>query len=177
MSAIETSKSQPVTRLLNGLGIRGVGEVMAADLVRHFGSMEALSSASKEELEAIPQVGPNIAQSIVDWFSEEKNQALLAKFYQNGLTMTGEVIEQIAGELPLDGMTFVITGTLPNRSRNEMKTFLEVHGGKVTSSVSKNTSYLVVGEAAGSKLTKAQSLGVPTLTESEAENLVESGEK
>ena len=172
MAAIEASKSQPLSRLLNGLGIRGVGEVMAADLVSYFGSLDALGNATKEELEAVPQVGPNIAQSIIDWFSEEKNQALLEKLKQNGLSLVGEVSDAPAGELPLEGLTFVITGTLPNRSRSEMKAFLEEHGGKVTGSVSKKTSYLVVGEAAGSKLTKAQNLGVPILSEADADALV-----
>jgi DNA ligase (NAD+) len=175
MAAIEASKSQPLARLLNGLGIRGVGEVMAGDLVRYFGSLNALGKATKEELEAVPQVGPNIAQSILDWFAAEKNQALLQKLQENGLSLVGEQESQTAGNLPLAGMTFVITGTLPKRSRNEMKAFLEEHGGKVTGSVSAKTSYLVVGEAAGSKLAKAQSLGVPSLSEAEAEGLVKEG--
>ena len=175
LKAIEASKQRPLSRLLNGLGIRGVGEVMAADLVNHFGSLEKLANATKEELEAIPQVGPNIAQSIIDWFAEEKNHALLEKFRQNGISLVGEIVQRQVGELPLDGLTFVITGTLPQRSRTEMKNYLEEHGGKVTGSVSKKTSYLVVGEAAGSKLAKAQELGVPTLTEEEVEALMNGG--
>lgn len=175
-AAIEASKTQSPSHLLNGLGIRGVGEVMASDLMDHFHSLDALSKATLEELESIPQVGPNITQSIVDWFAEEKNQRVLEKLRHQGLTMEKEATEKPEADLPFNGMTFVITGTLPNRTRSEMKAFLEERGGKVTGSVSKKTAYLVVGEAAGSKLEKAQQLGVPTLSEAEIEELANGGE-
>ncbi|NSW52407.1 MAG: NAD-dependent DNA ligase LigA [Anaerolineae bacterium] len=170
--AIETSKSQPLNRLINALGIRGVGEVMAGDLARHFGSLAALSAASLESLQTIEGVGPNIAQSIVDWFEREENQALLEKLKKYGIDPRNELQTTTGREQPLAGMVFVITGTLPNYSRTEMTELLERNGAKVTGSVSSKTTYLVAGDAAGSKLDKARSLGVPVLEEADVVALV-----
>jgi DNA ligase (NAD+) len=170
--AIETSKSQPLNRLINALGIRGVGEVMAVDLARHFGSLAALSAASLESLQTIEGVGPNIAQSIVDWFEREENQALLEKLKKYGIDPRSELQTTTGREQPLAGMVFVITGTLPNYSRTEMTELLERNGAKVTGSVSSKTTYLVAGDAAGSKLDKARSLGVPVLDEADVVALV-----
>ncbi len=169
LNAIETSKRQSLSRLLNGLGIRGVGEVMAADIAARYGSLSALGKATQEELEAIEGVGPNIAKAIVDWFARSENQKLLTKMKSVGLNPVQHIEKdevQPKGELKLSGLTFVITGTLPSYSRNEMKAMLIRHGGKVTGSVSKKTSYLVAGEAAGSKLSKAKELGIQILDES-----------
>ncbi len=126
---------------------------MAADLAGRYGSLKALGEASQEELESIEGVGPNIACSIVDWFAREENQALLAKMEAVGLNPIEETVIKDE-EQKLTGLTFVITGTLPNYSRNEMKAMLIEHGGKVTGSVSKKTSYLIAGEAAGSNWIK-----------------------
>jgi DNA ligase (NAD+) len=167
LAAIEASRAQPLARLINALGIRGVGEVMAADLARAFANLDALCAATLDDLQAIEGVGPNIAAAIVDWFARPANQTLLAKLRQAGVWPQSAGPAQAApvGAQPLAGQTFVITGTLPTWSREEAKAFIEAHGGKVTDSVSKKTSYLVLGENPGSKLTKAQSLGVPILDE------------
>lgn len=173
LNAIEASKQRPLARLINGLGIRGVGEVMANDLARHFRSIDALSHASQEELELLPGVGPNIAQSILDWFSTPRNKQLIEKLRDLGLSLAmEETIEEKPSVQVFTGQTFVITGTLPKRSRNEMQAFLEEHGGKVTGSVSKNTDFLVVGESAGSKLDKAKALGVVIVTEEDIDRMV-----
>jgi DNA ligase (NAD+) len=165
LAAIEASKQQPFERFLTGLGIRYVGSVVAGLVVAAYPAIDKLQQASQEELETIEGVGPRIAESLVEWFSRPPNQALIDKFRQAGLTL--EVTQPVTAGITqsLDGLTFVITGTLPTWSRDEAKTFIEQHGGKVTGSVSKNTDYLVVGEQTGSKLSKAQALGVPTLDE------------
>ncbi len=166
MAAIEAAKTRPPARLLNALGIKGVGEVVAEDLMAHFGSLDALSQASVEELQAIPGIGPVLAQNIADWFRQEPNRQLIEKLKAAGVR-TGEVgrpAMPVAAQ-PLAGLTFVITGTLPTMSREEAREFIKAHGGKVTDSVSKNTSYLVAGEAAGSKLAKALQLGIPVIDE------------
>jgi DNA ligase (NAD+) len=140
--------------------------VMANDLAYHYRDLDALSRVSVEELQEIEGVGPNIAQAVVDWFERPANQELLRKFKAAGVwpVMGGNDQGEQAGS-QLEGMTFVITGTLPNYSRDEMKAIIQSHGGKVTDSVSKKTSYLVMGENAGSKLDKARKLGVPILDE------------
>jgi DNA ligase (NAD+) len=173
LSAIEASKAQPFARFLTGLGIRYVGSVVASLLVNQFPTIHALQSANRETLEAVEGVGPRIAESIVAWFSRPPNQALIAKFHRAGLTLAAA--EQTSGDAavrPLAGLTFVITGTLPTWSRDEAKQFIEERGGKVTGSVSSNTDYLVVGEKAGSKLAKAETLGIPTLDENGLKQMV-----
>jgi DNA ligase (NAD+) len=164
LEAIETSKQQPLSRLIYALGIRGVGEVVGADLARHFGSLDALSQARVSELECIEGIGPNIAQAIVDWFSHEANQNVLRKLKSVGMWPAAEQT-QSSGPQPLAGLTFVVTGTLASLSREEAKAFIESFGGKVSSSVSSKTDYVVVGENPGSKLTKAQELDVKILDE------------
>jgi DNA ligase (NAD+) len=173
LSAIEASKTQPFARFLTGLGIRYVGSVVASLLVNQFPNIDALQSASREALEAVEGVGPRIAESIVAWFSRPPNQALITKFRQAGLTLAAaEITGGDTAEQPLAGLTFVITGTLPTWSRDEAKQFIEERGGKVTGSVSSNTDYLVVGEKAGSKLAKAEELGIPTLDEDGLKQMV-----
>ncbi len=165
LEAIEASKARPPARLLVALGIQGVGEVVAEDLMAHYSSVDALAAAPIEELQAIPGIGPILAQSIFDWFAREPNRRLIAKLKAAGVTMVQAKVEVKAETQPLAGLTFVITGTLPTMSRDEARDFIKTHGGKVTDSVSKNTSYLVAGEAAGSKLDKANQLGVPVVDE------------
>ncbi len=167
LAAIETSRSQPLSRLLNALGIHGVGEVMAADLTRNYPDLDSLSRATIEELQHIEGVGPNIAQAIVDWFARPANRKVLDKLCSANIWPRVQLVSerQSQAPLPLDGLTFVVTGTLPGFSRDEVKEFIQSKGGKVIDSVSKKTSYLVLGDAPGSKFAKAQELGVPILDE------------
>jgi DNA ligase (NAD+) len=170
LTAIAASKNQPLPRLLTALGIRGVGEVVARDLARAFGSLDALASASAEQLQTVEGVGPNIATAIVDWFAQERNRLVLEKLKAAGVWP----VEQAQGktEGALAGLTFVVTGTLPTFSREGVKAFIEQHGGKVTDSVSRKTDYLVLGEAPGSKLQKAQELGVKIINEEQLRRMV-----
>jgi DNA ligase (NAD+) len=165
VDAIQASKAQPVQRVLTGLGIQGVGVSVAQLLIEHLTSIEALAAASAEELEAIPGMGPLTAQSVRQWFGDERNQALVRKLAQAGLATAALLPEPGQEETPqpLADLTFVITGTLPSLSRGEAKELIERHGGKVTGSVSRKTDYLLCGENAGSKLTKAQQLGIPAI--------------
>jgi DNA ligase (NAD+) len=168
LEAIESSKGQPLERFLIGLGIRYVGSTVAGLIAAHFSSIDRLAQASREELEEIEGIGPRIADSIVEWFGRPANRALIEKFRQAGVTLeTTRSPAAASGPATLSGLTFVITGKLPTWSRDEAKSFIERHGGKVTGSVSKKTNYVVLGQDAGSKLNKAQALGVPTIDESE----------
>jgi DNA ligase (NAD+) len=170
LTSIENSRRQPLSRLLTALGIRGVGEVVAGDLARHFGDLDSLSKAGVDDLMEIEGVGPNIAEAIVDWFERPANQKVLAKLKKAGVWPKAEATGK-KKEGKFSGMTFVITGTLPNFSREQAKEFIEEQGGKVTDSVSKKTSYLVLGEEPGSKFEKAQSLGVKIINEQELKKL------
>lgn len=164
LAGIEASKAQPADRLLTALGIRFVGNVVATTLLDALGSIDVLATAGADRLELIEGIGPTTAAAVVDWFARERNQVLLEKLRRAGLTFA--VAQRSAsGPAPLDGLTFVITGTLPTLSREEAKALIEDAGGKVTGSVSKNTDYLLAGEKAGSKLAKAEALGVPLLDE------------
>lgn len=168
IQSIEASRQQPLARLVNALGIRGVGEVMAVDLSRVFHDLDELSQATITDLMQNEGVGPNIAQAIVDWFARPANRNLIQKLKAAGVwPVTERKAKDQASETRrvLDGLTFVVTGTLPTYSRDEIKDLVQKNGGKVTDSVSKNTSFLIVGEAAGSKLDKARQIGVPTLDE------------
>ncbi|MBI5935990.1 MAG: NAD-dependent DNA ligase LigA [Chloroflexi bacterium] len=171
LAAIAESAKKPLNRLIAALGIHGVGEVSAADLAGHFGNLDALSTASPDDLQQIEGIGPNIAEGIVDWFGREANQKILKKLKAAGVWPTFNV-ERSTLNVSLAGQTFVITGTLPTWSRDDAKEFIESNGGKVTDSVSKKTSYLVLGENPGSKLEKAKSLGVKIIGEEELRNLV-----
>ena len=174
IDAINVSRQQSLSRFINALGIRGVGEVLASDLTNYFHSVNALESATMEQLESIEGVGPNIAQAIVDWFATEANQKILTKLKNAGVWPVVTDAEQVSGDVrkPLDGLVFVITGALPTFSRDEMKDIIQKNGGKVTGSISSNTSYLVLGENPGSKLAKAISLSVPQISEEELLNLI-----
>jgi DNA ligase (NAD+) len=172
LAAIAQSKDQQLSRLITALGIHGVGEVSAGDLAQAFGSLDALSQATVDDLQSIEGIGPNIAEAIVDWFSRKQNKRVLEKLKKAGVWPVG--VQNTGGRRqdgPLAGMTFVITGTLPSISRDEAKAFIESRGGKVTDSVSKKTSYLVLGEAPGSKLDKAKGLGVKIIGEAELRKL------
>jgi len=167
LAAIEISRQQPLNRLIAALGIRGVGEVSAADLSRAFPSLDLLALASAEDLQMIEGIGPNIAEAIVDWFSRKRNRSVLEKLRAAGVWPTSVGTAPASSGGPLAGMTFVVTGTLAGFSREGVKEFIESHGGKVTDRVSRNTSYLMLGEAPGSKLEKAKALGVKIIGENE----------
>jgi len=174
LQAIDASRQQPLGRLLTALGIRGVGEVMAGNLAVHYHSLDELSDATVEDLQMIEGVGPNIADAIVYWFAQPRNRQVLQKLRAAGVwpVSVAEKMMQGEPEKALEGLTFVITGTLPNYSREGIKEVIQSAGGKVTDSVSKKTSYLVVGEAPGSKLDKARELGVPILDEASLIELI-----
>ena len=174
INSIQETKSQPLYRLIIGLGIRGVGEVAAQDLADRYKDLDELRRAGKEEIESIEGFGPNIAESIMEWFENEENQGVLQKLKEYGVWPVGEAEEQ-TGPQPLEGLTFVVTGTLPTLTRTEVKDLIETHGGKVTGSVSGNTSYLVLGDDPGSKYDQAQKRGVPTISEEELKTLIGKG--
>ena len=168
LAEIEQSRKLPLERVIFGLGIRFVGERTAEFLAEHFGSMDALMSAGVEELEEVNEVGPRIAQSIHEFFAEPSNRKLVERL-RKYLKFTG--VKKQRGTA-LAGKTFVRTGTLPNYSRDAAKKMIEDAGGKVTSSVSKKTDYVVAGADAGSKLDKAQELGVKVIDEAQMLELV-----
>ena len=168
LDEIEASKKLPLERVIYGLGIRMVGERTAQFLAEHFGSMEALEQAGVEELQAVNEVGPRIADSIVEFFGNAANRKLVERLGQAGLAFKGKKKER---GTKLAGKTFVLTGTLANYSRDEAKKMIEDAGGKVTGSVTKKTDYVVAGTDAGSKLDKAKELGVAVIDEKEMEKL------
>jgi DNA ligase (NAD+) len=174
INSIGETKNRPLGRLINGLGIHGVGEVTANDLTRYYPDLDMLSKTSMEDLEVIEGVGPNIAQAIIDWFNRSSNKLVLSKLKRAGVWPREEISFQTE-ELrqPLAGLTFVVTGTLSDFTRQEIKDYIQMYGGKVTNSVSKNTNYVVVGENPGSKVSKAESLGVSTIDENRLKALVE----
>ena len=163
LDAIEDSKQNPLEDLIYGLGIRQVGKKAARVLAKHFLSMDALMAANEEELVAIKDIGQITAESITAFFHEPKNMELIAHLKGYGLRMDTEA-EQIQ-ESSFSGKTIVLTGTLTQMTRNDAKALLESLGANVSGSVSKKTDLVIYGEAAGSKLTKANSLGVMTMDE------------
>jgi DNA ligase (NAD+) len=166
LDAIDVSRDRPLERLITALGIRGVGEVVATDLARYYVDLDMLSQATIGNLESIEGIGPNIAQAIADWFINPANKRVLGKLKAAGVWPRSEAGKQeLEVERALSKYTFVITGTMPNLSRQQAKEFINEHGGKVTNTVSKKTSFLVVGNNPGSKLEKAQSLNVAILDE------------
>ena len=168
LDEIENSKKLPLERVIYGLGMRFVGERTAQFLAEHFGSMEALERASQEELQDVNEVGPRIADSIVEFFNLPANRKLVERLRAAGLTLSGQKKER---GTKLAGKTFVLTGTLAKYTRDEAKKMIEDAGGKVTGSVSKKTDYVVAGTDAGSKLDKANQLGVKVIDEREMEKL------
>ncbi len=162
LDEIARSKQAPLARVLLGLGIRFVGERTGGLLASAFGSVDALMEASVEDLERVNEVGPKVAEAVHEFFAEERNRALVRELQSLGLTMRAEK-KVVTAEL--EGLTFVLTGTLPTLTREAAKERIEAAGGKVSGAVSKKTSYLVAGEDAGSKLDKAEGLGVKVLDE------------
>lgn len=179
IQAIAGSKSRPLERLINALGIPSVGEVLANDLAKYYPDLDALSQATQEDLMRIDGVGPNTAATIVEWFSIPANKTLIQELRQFGVWPVTQikVVVEDTGPLPFDGITMVVTGTLPTYSREQIKELIQRHGGKVTDSVSKKTDYLVMGENAGSKLDKARQLGVAVLDEAGLLALIENRSK
>jgi DNA ligase (NAD+) len=172
VKAIATSKTQPWHRLLYGLGIRHVGSVNAQTLAAQFPSVEQLAQAKASDIEGVYGIGPEIAQSVSQWFSIPANQSLIDRLKAAGLQLAGEQKTSEPTNQPLAGKIFVITGTLPTLKRDEAKELIEKSGGKVTNSVSSKTNYVVVGEEAGSKLEKAKTLGITQLSEAQLMELL-----
>jgi DNA ligase (NAD+) len=168
LDEIENSKKLSLERVIYGLGIRMVGERTAQFLAEHFGSMESIANASVEELQNVNEVGPRIAESIAEFFSNAANQKLIDRLGNAGLAFRGKKKER---GTKLAGKTFVLTGTLAHFTRDEAKKMIEDAGGKVSGSVSKKTDYVVAGADAGSKLDKAKELGVAVIGEKEMEKL------
>lgn len=173
MAAIEKSKSAGLGRLLFAFGIRQVGQKAGKVLAARFGTLDALMAATEEELTAVPDIGGITAKSLLDWFANEQSQHLIRTLREAGVSF--DSTEAPVGDR-LAGKTFVLTGMLPTMDRKEAAALIEAQGGKVSGSVSKKTSYVVAGEAAGSKLQKANDLGIPVLTEDELMKLLSEGE-
>ena len=162
LDEIARSKHAGLARVLLGLGIRFVGERTAGLLAAHFGSIEAMMEATEEDLTRVNEVGPKVAAAISEFFAEERNVALIERLRAAGVVLTAE---KRVTTTQFEGLTFVLTGTLPTLTREQAKEKIEAAGGKVSGSVSKKTSYVVAGEEAGSKLEKAEQLGVKVLDE------------
>jgi len=165
LTNIDRSRKQPLPRVLNGLGIPFVGERTAQILAETFGSLDAIAQADEATLQQAEEVGPKVSESIRQFFHERRNRELVERLRKAGLTFTHQVRKKAEGALT--GKTFVLTGTLPNLSREEAKQRIEAAGAKVTGSVSKKTDYVVAGADPGSKLDKAQELGVRVIGEPE----------
>jgi DNA ligase (NAD+) len=155
----------PFSRVLFALGLDGVGSVTAEALAAHFGSIDELLAAGQERIEEVDGVGPILAESIVEQLSDERTLALIADLRERGLRFELDEAERRAGEGPLEGRAFVLTGTLPELSREQATELIKRAGGKVTGSVSKKTDYVVAGDSPGSKLAKAEKLGVEVIDE------------
>jgi DNA ligase (NAD+) len=172
LAQIEASKQRDLSNLIYGLGMRHVGDRTATTLARHFGSLDALSKATVEELDDVPEIGLTVAESVRDWFDDEGNRALCSRLEAAGVRTRIE--KQVReGDERFAGKQFVLTGTLENFSRDEARAAIEARGGRVTSSVSKKTDYVVAGSEAGSKLDKATSLGVTVVDEETFKTLVQ----
>ena len=177
IAGIEAARRQPLARLLVALNIRHLGPTYAKLLARNLGSLDAIRAATAEELEAIDGIGPTIAAAVVAWFATPRNAELVDELIGLGVDPRTEVVAVADdGALPLEGWTVVVTGTLEGFTRDEAKEALESRGAKVTGSVSKKTSAVVAGENPGSKLTKAEELGVPVLDEAAFRHLLDTGE-
>jgi len=174
VNSIADSRKTTLDRFLYALGIREVGEATAASLATHFGKLEGIMSASAEDLIAVQDVGPIVASRIRSFFDESHNRDVIQALQKHGVHWEESEPQQNPADGPLEGKTFVLTGTLPTMTRDEAKQKIQVKGGKVTGSVSKKTSYVVYGEKAGSKLAKAQNLDVETIDEAGLISLLES---
>lgn len=172
LASIEKSKNTTLSRFLYALGIREVGEATAGALAAHYGNLKGVRGADEEELQGVPDVGPVVASRIRAFFAEKHNQEVIERLIESGLTWADSDPVRQAAEGPLSGKTFVLTGTLSKMTRDEAKRKIQASGGKVTGSVSKKTDFVVFGDNAGSKLTKAQNLGIDTINEVELEKLL-----
>jgi len=167
LDAVEASRKRDLWRLIHGLGILHVGAGVAKNLARHFPNLDAIMNASVEELMKAEDVGEVIAQSIVQWTSQDRNRNLIERLRKAGLNFESSMHHSAAAAGPLAGKTFVLTGILPSMSREEATAKIEALGGRVSSSVSKKTDFVLAGEEAGSKLEKARKLGIPVIDEAE----------
>ena len=172
IAAIDKSRSTTLARFLFALGIREVGEATASGLAQHFGRFENLASATDEELQSVPDVGPVVARRIVEFFAEPHNMEVISSLRERGVNWPESDPAVLAEDGPLAGKTFVLTGTLSGMTRDEAKEKIVALGGKVTGSVSRKTDFVVYGEKAGSKLAKAERLGVDTMNEGAFEELL-----
>ncbi len=170
LASIEAARHRPLPQLLASLGIDGVGEVVARLVADHFGSMDGVLSANVQAIDDIEGIGPVLAQNVVDWFADEHNQQVLKKMRAAGVTMQAEA--KVIASDSLSGKTFVLTGTLPTLSREQAEAIIESHGGKISGSVSKKTSYVLMGDQPGSKADKARQLGVPIISEAQLWEMV-----
>ena len=171
LDAIQQAKKRPLERFLTALGIDGVGITVAGLLADRFGSIDGIKHATSETIDDIEGIGPILAQNIVTWFTDDFHKEILDKMQKAGVTMEADQKEKLSANL--DGQTFVLTGTLPNMTRDEAKALITSHGGKVTSSVTKKTNYVVVGDSPGSKAEKAAQLGITILDEARLKQLTE----
>jgi DNA ligase (NAD+) len=167
LDALAASKTRDLWRLLFGLGILHVGAGVAKSLARHFPTLDDIFAASAEQLTEAEDIGDVIAQSLVNWHSDARNQKLIERLREAGLNFKSELYRATAPAGPFAGKTFVLTGKLPTLTREEAKAKIESLGGKVTGSVSKKTDFVLAGEEAGSKLDKAQKLGVKIISGAE----------
>ncbi len=165
VAAIATSKQRPLSALIYALGVRHVGQTVAQRLARHFGSLDALRAADADAIASASGVGPIIAAAVRAWFDDPRSAALVDALIATGVNIVEPDIAPQVG--PLSGKTIVLTGTLPTLSRDDATARIEAAGGKVTSTVSRKTSVVVAGEEAGSKLSKAQQLGIEVIDEAE----------
>lgn len=170
LASIDAAKSRPLARVITALGVDGVGSTVAVALANHFGSLEALANAAVEELQETTNVGAILAQGIYTWFRDPYHLGVLEKLKNAGLTMQAEAREKVSSAL--EGLTFVLTGTLPTLSRDQAAEMIQENGGKVTSTVSKKTSYVLMGDSPGSKAEKAAKLGVPIISEDDLKHLL-----
>jgi DNA ligase (NAD+) len=173
LAQIEASKSRDLSHLVYGLGLRHVGERTAGILARQFGSLERLGQATVEELDQIHEIGLTVAQSVRDWFDDPGNAALAQRLHDAGVRTEMEKHAAASGDDRFAGKQFVLTGTLPGMSRDEARTMIEARGGRVTGSVSKKTDYVLAGADPGSKLDKANQLGVNVIDEAEFRKMLD----
>jgi DNA ligase (NAD+) len=170
LASIEAAKHRPLARVITALGIEGVGSTVAVALANHFGSIDALANATAEQLEEVENVGTILAQSIYAWFRDPYHLGVLDKLHRAGVNMQAEAREKVSSAL--EGLTFVLTGTLPTMSREEATQLIEDNGGKVIGSVSKKTSYVLMGDSPGSKADKARQLNVPIISEDDLRHML-----
>ena len=173
LASIEAAKQRPLAQVLTSLGIDGVGGTIAELLAQRFGSLDQLAQASVEEIDALEGIGPILAQNVADWFADDFNRQLVEKLRAAGVNLRAQE-KRVVSEA-LAGLTFVLTGTLPTLTRDEAVALIEAHGGKVLGSVSKKTSYVLLGASPGSKADKAVALGVPVISEADFYHMISEG--